>query len=106
MSIHDFLAAAAAMANAGDGDDFAVKCARDAFIHQLNAVRESPWDWQALERYMGKDWYSALWQEFESRISGEIPRTYVNVDAFGWFLGTQCGAYECDEFEPLNGSPF
>jgi len=99
MSIHDFIIAAAAMAEAGDGDAFAVKCARDAFLHQIAAVREDPWDRQALERYMGKDWASALWQEFESRISGEIPRTYRGEDAFGVFLGTECGAYEPDLFE-------
>jgi hypothetical protein len=103
MSIHDFMAAAAAMAVAGDGDDFATKCARDAFLHQLDLVREDPWDRHALTKYMGKDWYPALWQEFESRVSGEIPRTYVSRDAFGVFLGTQVGKYECDEFEPTDG---
>jgi hypothetical protein len=99
MSIHDFIIAAAAMADAGDGDKFAVTCARDAFLHQIARVRESPWDRQALERYMGAGWASALWQEFESRVTGEIPRTYREEDAFGAFLGTECGAYEPDEFD-------
>lgn len=52
---------------------------------------------------LGRDWYAALWQEWESRYTGEIPRTYVSRDSIGWFLGTECGAYDCDEFESVDG---
>jgi hypothetical protein len=52
---------------------------------------------------LGRDWYAALWQEWESRFTGEIPRTYAGRDSLGWFLGTQCGDYDCDEFESVAG---
>lgn len=52
---------------------------------------------------LGRDWYAALWQEWESRFTGEIPRTYIARDQLGWFLGTECGDYDCDEFTPVDG---
>jgi hypothetical protein len=52
---------------------------------------------------LGRDWYAALWQEWESRFTGEIPRTYVARDQLGWFLGTQVGGFDCDEFTPVDG---
>jgi hypothetical protein len=85
-------------------DIHGVAAARRDFHDALEHIRMN-WDLRSWYTFaLGADWYGALWQEWESRFTGEIPRTYVSRDSLGWFLGTECGAYDCDEFESVAGA--
>ena len=82
--------------------------ARRDFHDALEYIR-CTWDLRSWYTFdLGADWYGALWQEWESRFTGEIPRSQVDVfmPKYGPLLTTVCGDYVNEDSVPIPWEDF